>query len=315
MTARSTGPLARCLTSILALAPALACRPAPALACPDCAEADAELARWRAARVEALRAEQGWLTLAGLFWLDEGEHRVGAAPTADIVFPAGAPLEIGTLTRRGGAVQFRAAPGVDARLGDAPVTDVALRSDADPATPADRVRIAARFVFLIIVRGDRVGVRLYDTRSPARDAFAGLDAFPTQPQWRVRARFEPYDPPRTIEHPTVVGATPAEVPGVAVFTAFGREHRLTPILETGPEGQQLLFIFRDRTSGRETYTGGRFLIAAPPQGGFVDLDFNRAHNPPCAFTAHATCPLPRAENELPIRVEAGEKTYVGPHDP
>lgn len=312
MTARRLA--APVIAVIVSSMPLGACRPA-APACPDCAAHEAEVARWREERLAALRAEQSWLSLAGLFWLDEGEHRLGADPSADLVFPAGAPREIGALTRRGDEVRLRVAPGVDARIDGAPVTEVALRSDADEARPADRVTIAGRFVFLILVRGGRVGLRLYDTHSPERRAFAGIEAFPVRPEWRVRARFEAFTPPRTIEHPTVIGATRAEVPGVAIFTVAGQEHRLTPILETGPKGQELLFLFRDRTSGVETYTGGRFLVTEMPRGGFVELDFNRAHNPPCAFTAYATCPLPREENHLPIRVEAGEKTWAGPHDP
>ncbi len=303
---RPPARLARLLTLALASA---ACRPVAPPACLDCAEYEAELARWRAARVESLRGEQGWLALAGLFWLDEGERRIGSDPAADIVLPAGAPPTIGVITRQGEQVRLRVADGVDARIGGAPVVDVALRPDVD------RVALGDRFVFLILRRGERYGVRLYDTRAPARGEFTGLDSFPVRQEWRIRARFEPFTPPRTIEHPTVIGATRAEVPGVAIFTVDGREHRLTPILETGPEGQELLFLFRDRTSGTETYPGGRFLVARPPADGVVELDFNRAHNPPCAFTEYATCPLPRAENDLPIRIEAGEKRYAGPHDP
>ena len=292
----------------------MACRPS-APACPTCAAHEAEVARWREDRLAGLRAEQSWLALAGLFWLDEGEQRLGADPSADIVFPAGAPAEIGVLTRRGDEVRLRVAPGVDARIDGAPVTEVALRSDADASRPADRVTIGSRFVFLILVRGGRIGLRLYDTQSPARRAFVGIESFPIRPEWRVQARFEPFSPPRTIEHPTVIGATRAEVPGVAIFTIDGVERRLTPILETGPKGQELLFLFRDRTSGVETYTGGRFLVTELPRDGLVELDFNKAHNPPCAFTAYATCPLPREENHLELRVEAGEKTYAGPHEP
>ena len=276
--------------------------------CSTCGEYEASILAWRAERIAALRAEQGWLALAGLYWLGEGEHRLGSDPGADLVFPAGAPAAIGSLRLQAGEVSLHVAPGVDARIGGAAVTDIVLRSDVAPSQPPDRVHIGERFTFFIIARGERLGVRLYDEASPGRREFAGIDAFPVASEWRIAARFEAYPTPREIEHPTVLGTVQAaQVPGVAVFSIAGREHRLTPILESGPGGQELLFVFRDQTSGVETYMGGRFLIAALAQDGTVLLDFNTAHNPPCAFTPYATCPVPLAENRLPIRIEAGEK--------
>lgn len=269
----------------------------------------AEHARWHAARIEALRAPQGWLALAGLYWLQPGEYRLGADPSADIVFPAGAPAEVGVLALADGRVRLRLAPGVDATIRGEAIHDVVLRSDVDPAQPADRVELGDRFTFLVIARGDRLGLRLYDHQAEERREFTGIATFALDPAWLIRARFEPLATPRTIEHPTVLGTVqPAQVPGTAVFTVDGQEHRLTPILEHGPGGDSLLFVFSDRTSGRETYHGGRFLLAELPQDGTVLLDFNRAHNPPCAFTAYATCPVPLAENRLPFPVPAGEKT-------
>jgi uncharacterized protein (DUF1684 family) len=72
---------------------------------------------------------------------------------------------------------------------------------------------------------------------------------------------------------------------------------------------EIFFVFRDRTSGKETYGAGRFLKANPAAGGCMTLDFNRACNPPCAFTPFATCPLPPPENWLPFAVPAGEKKW------
>lgn len=315
-----TGPRrAHIVAGLLSLLPACAPPPPPPAApaepaCRGCTPYEAELQRWRAAREADLRGPRGWLALAGLYWLSDGEHRLGADPRADIVFPAGAPPNIGTVTLQDGEVRLHVAPGVNARVGRVPVTDIVLRSDADRDRPADRVTFDSRFTFLIIARGDRLGVRLYDAESPARREFAGLDAFPADPKWRVRARFDPYTPPLRIDHPTAIGTLQtADIPGVAVFTIDGDEHRLTPIVEHTPAGDELLFVFHDRTSGVETYTGGRFLLTGLPVAGVVELDFNRAHNPPCAFTAHATCPIPLQENHLPIRVEAGEKIAQDPH--
>lgn len=286
----------------------VACRPPSAPACSTCAELERDVQQWREQRLAALRADHGWLTLAALAWLDPGEHRLGAADDADIVFPAGAPASVGTLVVQDGQVRLRVAEGVDARIAGAPVTDVVLRSDADPTQPADRVQLGPRFTFLIISRGDRLALRLYDLESPARRDFTQIPGFPASSAWQVQARFEPYDPPRQIEHPTVLGTDqPAEVPGVAIFNIDDHEYRLTPILEKGPHGDELLFVFRDLTSGVETYQGGRFLVAPMPTDGRLVLDFNRAHNPPCAFTPYATCPVPRPENRLALRVTAGEQ--------
>lgn len=298
----------RLLETALIMTIAGGCHPPATAHCSSCASYEAEIEAWRAQRIAALRADQGWLALAGLFWIAEGEHSLGAGPGVDIEFPAGAPALIGRLRRTGDGIALTVAPGVDARIEGAPITEVVLRSDADPRHQPDRVQVGERFTFLIVARGERLGLRLYDTEAPGRQEFAGIAAFPVAPQWRIQARFEAHDRPRTIDHPTVLGTVqPAEVPGVAVFSIAGQEHRLTPIRESGPDGEQLLFVFRDLTSGSETYAGGRFLLAAPAQDGVVELDFNRAHNPPCAFTPYATCPVPLPENRLPIRIEAGEQ--------
>ena len=71
----------------------------------------------------------------------------------------------------------------------------------------------------------------------------------------------------------------------------------------------MFFIFKDQTSGKETYPPGRFLNTPMPKDGEVTLDFNKAYNPPCAFTPYATCPLPPKQNHLAVRIEAGELRY------
>lgn len=284
-----------------------ACHPAPATTCSDCAAHEAAIATWRHERMTELRAEQGWLALVGLYWLADGEHRLGADLNADLVFPAGAPPNVGVVTVRADEVTLTITDGVDATIAGQPIHTRVLRSDATP--PADRVQIADRFTLLVLSRGDRLALRLYDAKSPAREQLHAIDSFPVAPTWRISARFEALAEPRTIEQPTVLGTVqPAEVPGTAIFTVDGQDLRLTPILEQTPHGPELLFVFRDATSGAETYPGGRFLIADMPKNGTIELDFNRAHNPPCAFTPYATCPLPLPENRLPIRIEAGEKS-------
>jgi len=123
----------------------------------------------------------------------------------------------------------------------------------------------------------------------------------------VSARFVRWPAPRTIPIPNVLGqVNDLPSPGYVEFTVGGRPLRLEPVLEE-PGAEELFFIFRDRTAGKETYPAGRFLYAPMPRDGAVVLDFNKAYSPPCAFTAYATCPLPPPQNRLAVRIEAGEK--------
>jgi uncharacterized protein len=266
-----------------------------------------EIERWRARRLERLRSPEGWLTLVGLFWLEPGKNAVGSDPGNRVVLPAGkaAPF-LGTLDRSGDAVTFHGAPGAGVTSSGAPVATLALRSDKDgDPTPLS----VGTLTFYVISRGDRLGVRVKDSDSEARLGFHGLDYFPIDPSWRVEARFEPYDPPKKVAVPNILGSVDQEdCPGALVFQRDGKTYRLDPVLERGET--DFFVIFGDRTNGTDTYGAGRFLYASPPVGGRTVLDFNKAYNPPCVFTPFATCPLPPAENRLPTRVEAGEKAYA-----
>jgi uncharacterized protein (DUF1684 family) len=164
-----------------------------------------------------------------------------------------------------------------------------------------------RLSLFAIRRGERFGIRLKDPDSEYRRGFTRLEYFPAGEAWRLTARFVPE--PKKIPILNVLGQTEeSECPGYAVFHLAGQELRLYPILEE-PGAKELFYIFKDQTSGKETYGAGRFLYSDLPRDGKVVLDFNKAYNPPCSFTPYATCPLPPPENRLPVRVEAGEKKY------
>jgi hypothetical protein len=257
----------------------------------------AALDRWRADHEAALRASDGWLTVVGLAWLRDGPNRAGSDPGADVRLPAGAPATVGTFRLAAGVVTFEPAPRVGAatsgRLGDGGV----IRPDVDRVT-------AGSLTLLVIRRGEKTGVRIKDSQSAARRDFRGETWYPGRDAWRVIARFEPYVPPKPIPILNVLGQIePQPCPGALVFTLAGRQFRLDPIAQ----GRQLFIIFKDLTSNDATYPSGRFLYAPMPANGQVVLDFNKAENPPCAFTEFATCPLPPKQNQLPIRIEAGEK--------
>lgn len=257
--------------------------------------------RWRAEAEARLRAADGWLALAGLFWLQRGENPFGGDRALPIALPEGAaPALAGTIRYDGTAATIAAAAGVDLRVNGEPAAERALRSDADG--PPDMVQVG-RVTFFLIRRGARLGVRVRDPESPARRDFAGRRWFPVQPEYCIRGRFMPYDPPRTISNLNILGDTEEQLsPGSVAFEVDGQ----TVALDATRAGDGLFFVFRDGTSGQETYGAARFLAAPAPADGVVELDFNKAVSPPCAFTEYATCPLPPRQNVLSVRIPAGE---------
>ena len=251
---------------------------------------EVEIGKWRQAREAELRADGGWLTVSGLFWLKPGANRFGSALSNDIVLPASAPATAGVFELQDGNVTAQTAGSVRE-----------LKADSADALAMGPLTLA------VIKRGDRYGIRMRDRDSRFRREFTGLHWFPVRENWRITARF--VAEPRKLAVANVIGQTePMESPGYAVFQLGGREYRLYPVLEE-PGATELFYIFRDQTSGRETYGAGRFLYSGLPRDGAVVLDFNKAYNPPCAFTPYATCPLPPGENRLSTRIEAGEMKY------
>ncbi len=261
----------------------------------------ADEAAWRADRLTRLTKPDGWLSVAGLDWLSSGENTIGSAPGSDLKLPAKAPARVGILIWRDGKVHFKAAEGVTPIMGGMPF----LEGDLAPDDPASTV-VLDDLRFGVIARGRRMGLRLRDLHSDTFQKFKGIPAFAPDPAYRVVARFEPYTPMKNTQVATVIG-TPmdAKIPGRVTFTLKGKAMTLEPVLDD--DGVTLFFIFRDGTTGHGTYPAGRFLYAEPAKDGQVILDFNRAENPPCAFTLYATCPMAPDENTLPIAVEAGEK--------
>ncbi len=264
----------------------------------------AEIEHWRQERESALRSEDGWLTVAGLFWLKEGSNTVGTDHENNFVLPKGsAPGKAGVFEFRDGSTTFRAAPGVRVTVNGKPAETAELKPDTSGSPDVLRIRDLTMYV---IQRGDRYGIRLKDKNSDALRKFAGTEWYPVKRQYRIVAKFVPYNPPRKIAVPNILGQVDEEpAPGYALFMLKGHQYQLVPI----KEGDALFFIFEDQTSGKETYPAGRFLYADLPKNGTVVLDFNRAVNPPCAFTPYATCPLPPKPNRLPIAIEAGEMRY------
>jgi hypothetical protein len=279
---------------------------APAADRPDPAAYRKEIETWRQERLTGLKREDGWLTLVGLFWLKPGENRFGSDPGNPVILPAGkAPAVAGTLTREGDTVRLDVQPGVPLTAdGKPPAPGMKLSVDADGKPTLLQL---GSLSFNLIKRGDRLGVRIKDKASPMRASFKGIDEYPIRPEWRVVARFEPYKD-KKIPIANIIGQVEDNPsPGAVVFDWQGKTYRIDA-LEGGDDGS-LFLVFGDQTNGKETYGAGRFLDTAPPKDGRVVVDFNTAYNPPCAFTAFATCPLPPAGNKLALKVEAGEKKF------
>lgn len=263
----------------------------------------ASVEKWRQERVERLKGEKGWLNLAGLYWLEEGENSFGSDPSNEIVFPEKACGFCGTLTLREGRVTLHAKEGTEILAGEDPVSVMELRDDHTRNTTVLR---QGDLVWYIIKRGDQYGVRLRDYAHPRIEKLDHIPSYPIQTDYVVEARLVPFDEPRTIRVATPIqGYTEEyECPGELHFRIDGNQLKLLPFIS----GKQYFIVFADRTTGLETYGSGRFMYASKSMTGQIILDFNKAYNPPCVFSPHATCPMPPAENFLPVPIRAGEKT-------
>ena len=272
------------------------------------ADLEGETEAWRAERLAKLTAADGWLTLVGLHFLKVGRNQVGSAPDNDIVLPKG-PRNLGTITvTADGRSHVEIATGVDACIDGHAVRQSELKWQ-DVRHPT--LVTAGTLTCFVVDRGGRKALRVKDSEASTRVQFAGLDYFPVDPQWRIQARWEPFERSRLVPVTTTLGQTgPEPIPGRAVFEHAGRTYELLPI----DEGRDvpLFFVISDGTSGKETYGACRFLYVDWPKEDerTIVLDFNRAENPPCAFTTFSTCPLPLKENRLPFAIRAGEKNYA-----
>jgi uncharacterized protein len=216
-----------------------------------------DLEAWRTSMEASLRAEDGWLALAGLFWLNEGNNTIGADEACDVILPAGtAPAAVGHFERSGSVVTLFAQPGIDLLVNNEPVgvDGRVLHSDAGGAGKPDLVTIGSLVMF-VIIRGERIGIRLRDTQHPKRQQFEGRIWYPVQPEYCVQAVFTAYETPQTIAIPNILGDVEQQLsPGFVSFELAGQTCRLLPT----SAGERLFFIVRDATSGHDTYGGWAF---------------------------------------------------------
>jgi hypothetical protein len=262
--------------------------------------------KWKADQTADLK--ENWLSLAGLFWLKAGPNTFGSDPASQIVFPK-IPVHAGEFDLTGKEVTLRLLPDARATIAGKPVSTAKLDPDTSPQVSYVDM---GSLRFHVIVRGERVGIRVRDKESEAARNFKGMIFFPLDMSYRVMATWVPADGKKIIEIPNVLGDVTAQpVPGVVEFKLNGEELKLTALGGDAKNG--LFFVFNDLTAKNDTYPGGRFLDTGPIVNGHVELDFNRAYNPPCAVTPYATCPLAPKENRLAIAIPAGEKFDKSAH--
>lgn len=276
-------------------------------------EADAEseaayiasIDQWHQEREAKLKASDGWLTLSGLFCLEQGNNTFGSAEGNDLTFPAGKiPEQAGVITLNGDQITVTINKGVEVQLNGQPVRQAVLFSPEQDTVPQ---LTYGSLTWYVIKRADKYCVRLRDNENEALTHFRGIDRYPVKPDWRLAARLETHPTPKQIPITNIMGQTSQEdSPGTLVFELEGKQYRLDAL----EEGDKLFIIFADQTNGHETYGAGRYIYADKPGAdGMTVLDFNKATNPPCAFVPYATCPLPPRQNFLSLKVPAGEKTY------
>ncbi len=270
----------------------------------------AEQQQWRQKRYEELHAADGWTSLVGLHWLEYKAHYIGSGPGSGIRLAVG-PAKLGMVARDGDTLWFTPERGAALRVDDKPLTGrIRFASDRDPA-PTLIAFDDGKGQLSLIHRGERYALRVKHADAASRANFAGLQYWPGGPSWRVNARFVPHEPGKTLPIVDITGLT-TQMPnaGALEFERDGRTWRLEAL---GEPGRELFVIFADRTSGHGSYPAGRYLdLPAPDADGQVQVDFNHAYNPPCAFTPFATCPLAPPENRLDLRIDAGEQVYHAP---
>lgn len=255
-------------------------------------------------REASLRRPDGWLSLVGLHALIQGQPTIGSA--GDLKVPARHPAVVGHFVLDAEPLRFVAHPDVEARVGDATITEVAMQPD----TSGDPTLVeVGSLLFYVIERNNRAYLRVKDREAELLSSFEGVPRWDYDPALHVQARFVPHEEHDLFVADVLGGGEATTCNGAVEFTIDGRIHRLEP---TWKGDERWSFIYGDASNGIDSYGAGRFLyFDAPGDDGRIDLDFNQSYNPPCVFTAYSTCPLPPDANVLPIAIHAGEKMWEG----
>lgn len=259
-------------------------------------------ADWQTKRIERLKAENGWLNLAGLFWLEEGENTFGSDESNNIIFPESFPDFGGKIILEDSTVSIKVSKGIEITVDGKTIEDLELRHDQQKNTSLMEFE---NFRWFIIKRGEKYAIRLRDLQHPRIEELDHIPSYPLSEDWVIEAELVPFDSAITVEVPTVIPGFSEfyKVPGELRFRKNKKTYSLLPFAS----GKGYFLIVGDATNGIDTYGAGRFMYSDQVEGNKVILDFNRAYNPPCAFSPYATCPLPPLENILDLEITAGEK--------
>jgi uncharacterized protein (DUF1684 family) len=267
-----------------------------------------EINSWHQQRIESLEEPDSWLSLTGLYSLEEGRQTFGADSSNDIVFPSRAPNRIGTITKKGDSFLFQINNGITVLNDSTQIKNIEIRpsEDVDPTVLRHN-----SLIWYIIERRGTYYIRLKDENHPNFSSFDGIERFPVSPDWRIEATFHPFDKVKTVTIPDILGESYQDsLYGTLEFTVEGENYSIAP-LGHPQKDDEFFIIFGDQSNGESTYSGGRYLyIPTPDEGRRTYIDFNKAYNPPCVFTNYATCPLPPKQNQLDLEVTAGEKVYM-----
>jgi uncharacterized protein (DUF1684 family) len=261
--------------------------------------------KWRELRDREMRAPTSWLNIAGLFWLREGENSFGTSGKNPIKLPEGsAPPFAGSFFLDKGTVTVGVEQGTPLKINGKTIRKAELKGD-DTGRP-DVIELNDLRMW-VIKRFEKYAIRLRDLNHLPYKNYKGLDFFVPVEKYKLQAEYHPFPEPKKVEVGTAVGTnTEMSSPGYVTFEIEGNIYRLDAF---SGDLKTLFFIFGDETNGKETYEASRFMEANILANGKVDMNFNRAYNPPCAYTPFATCPLPPPQNQLKTQILAGEKKY------
>jgi uncharacterized protein (DUF1684 family) len=271
------------------------------------AEYAKEVNDWHQVRIDNLLGPEDWLKLAGLYELKEGKHSFGSDSTNSFVFPPKAASTIGTITKDDTTITVNVKNGVIVTHNQDTVSEVTMTPGN--ARSGTVLKHGSLVWYLLDRRGDYY-IRLTDEQHPNLAAFDGIERFPIDPKWKIKAEFKPFENPKPITVPDVLNeGMPDTLYGMLEFSFDGKEYSLAPLNHPGKD-DKFFIIYGDKTNGESTYGGGKYIyIPTPNEENVTYIDFNKSYNPPCVFTEYATCPLPPTQNRLPIAIPAGEKMF------
>ena len=285
--------------AVVALLGITACRPAF-----DDGYRD-EISKWDQERLQSLKSAQGWASLAGLFWLQPGANSFGADTSNAIKFPETAPGQLGICHLDPDSVWMEFPVDQTVLTAGQPVSRIKMWpvEGSTPTLEQGSLR------WTIIRRGEKVAIRLWDSLSASAQDLHHINRFPVDPVWKLPVKFIPADTPQVVRMKNVLDMNVEQKsPGHLELDLHGKTYSL-PVLEENED--EFFLLFSDATTGETTYGMGRYLLIPKPAAGDpgTTIDFNKAYNPPCAFTKFATCLLPPAENRIDVPITAGEMNY------